>query len=113
MSRILAIMDSSWLYRFKILGSVIIPWSDALEFSDTLPVPEDYLELLKSISIPRRGYITKIFLIINITRAYSYDESLDVSISEVEVLVAMDEVAQYKLGQKWTEFHFKMIPKNF
>ncbi|WP_274967827.1 hypothetical protein [Succinimonas amylolytica] len=113
MSRILAIMDSSWLYRFKILGSVIIPWSDALEFSDTLPVPEDYLELLKSISIPRRGYITKIFLIINITRAYSYDESLDVSISEVEFLVAMDEVAQDKLGQKWPEFHFEVLPKNF
>jgi len=113
MSRILAIMDSSQLYRFVTLGSVVIPWSNALEFSDTLPIPEDYLELLNDSCIPRRGYRTKVFLIINISRSFSYDASLDVSISEVEFLVALDEIAQEKLSQSYPEFHFEVLPRNF
>ena len=65
MSRILAIMDSGRLYRFVAMGSLGISWNDALEFSDTLPVREDYLDLLKNTCLPRRGYRRKICLIIN------------------------------------------------
>ena len=113
MSRILAIMDSCRLYRFVAMGSLGISWNDALEFSDTLPVREDYLDLLKNTCLPRRGYRRKIFLIINKEPPLDYDASLEVSISEVEFLVALDEKAQEKLSQAWPEFHFESLPPNF
>ena len=113
MSRILAIMDSCRLYRFVAMGSLGISWNDALEFSDTLPVREDYLDLLKNTCLPRRGYRRKIFLIINKDSPLNYDASLEVSISEVEFLVALDEKAQEKLSQAWPEFHFESLPPNF
>lgn len=113
MSRILAIMDSCRLYRFVAMGSLGISWNDAQEFSDTLPVREDYLDLLKNTCLPRRGYRRKIFLIINKEPPLNYDASLDVSISEVEFLVALDEKAQEKLSQAWPEFHFESLPPNF
>ncbi len=113
MSRFLAIIDTLRLQNLINTANIYVGAHELSVLTKPLPETDNYIDLLKENTVYPENYESKVFLIITLKDEREYSSGLFVSISEIEYLVALDNIAQDKLSQSWTAFHFEALPDNF
>ena len=105
MSRYLAIIDSYKLKQLESLGEIYISPRELNEIFTADPHTANYQDLLEE-NFYFREIHEKVFLLISLLQERDCDNGLDVSISEIEYIIALNPQAAENLTRTYPDFRF-------
>src|SRR5574344_106619 len=108
-SRFIALIDTIKINYLLAQGEVFVGTKELRELDNALPDSIDYTDLLSD-NFTFNHNEDKVFLIIGLIEERDADKGLNVSISEIEYLVALTTEASNILEKRYKSLNFEAIP---
>ena len=105
MSRYLAIIDTFKLNQLRSLGEIYVSPRELNEINSADPHTANYQDLLEE-NFFFKNVTDKVFLLISLLEERDDDRGLDVCISEIEYIIALNFRAGEQLKKRFPEFRF-------